>query len=72
VFEGVGPIDIPARVAMIYLNLPNSCLVLFRNQMNSDLAIRFSKNPKKYAVESNSIIISPFSMFFIEDLNLKE
>jgi len=64
--------DIPASVAMIYLNLPNSCLVLFRNQMNSDFAIRFSKNPKKYAVEINRIIISPFSICFIGDSNLKQ
>ena len=71
-FEGFGPIETPARVARIYLNLPNSCFVLFLNQMNSDLAIRLSKNPKKYAVEINRIIISSFSMFFIGALNLKQ
>ena len=70
--EGFGPIDIPASVAMMYLNLPNSCLVLFWNQTNSWRAIRFSKKPRKYAVEINSIIISSFSMFFIGDVNLKQ
>jgi len=72
VFEGFGPIEIPASVAIIYLNLPNSCLVLFLNQTNSDLAILLSKNPKKYAVEINRMIISPFSIFFIGDVNLKQ
>ena len=71
-FEGFGPSEIPARVAIIYLNLPNSFLVLFPNQTNSDFAIRLSKNPKKYAVEINRIIISPFSIFFIGYSNLKQ